>query len=64
VKFVGAATGASTATATKYNTASATFNGSNLRNCNNADNAQLHIDIEEQEIRDATTDTYQPRSLS
>jgi hypothetical protein len=59
VKFVGAATGASSATATNYNAASATFNGSNLRNCNNADNAQLHIDIAEQEIRDATTDTYQ-----
>jgi len=59
VKFVGAASGASTATATQYNAASATFQGSRLRNCNNADNAQLHIDIAEQEIRDATTDTYQ-----
>ncbi len=59
VKLVGAATGASTSSVTKFNSASASFKGSRLRNCNNADNAQLHIDIPEQEIRDATTDTYQ-----
>jgi len=59
VKFIGAATGASAASATKFNSASASFKGSRLRDCNNADNAQLHIDITEQEIRDATTDTYQ-----
>jgi len=59
VKFVGAANGAAAANTTTYNTASATFQGSKLRTCNNTDNAQLHIDIAEQEIRDATTDTYQ-----
>ena len=59
IKFVGAATGASSASVTTYNTASATFQGSTSRTCNNADNAQLHIDIVESELREASTDTYQ-----
>lgn len=59
VKFVGAATGAAAAAVTKYNTQTASFKGSRLRTCGDADNAQLHIEIAEQEIRDATTDTYQ-----
>jgi hypothetical protein len=59
VKFAGAATGAAAASINKYGDASTSFKGSKLRDCNNADNAQLHIDISEQEIRNATTDTYQ-----
>lgn len=59
VKFVGAATGAASATATAYNTSSATFQGSTYRDCNSVNNASLDVSIAEQEIRDATTDTYQ-----
>lgn len=59
VKFVGAATGASAQAVTTYNTASATFQGSTSRTCGNADNAQLHIDIAESELQEASTDTYQ-----
>jgi hypothetical protein len=59
VKFVGAASGASSASVTNYSETSATFAGSNLRDCSGSDNAQLHIDITEQELRDASTDTYQ-----
>jgi spore coat protein U-like protein len=58
VRFVGAATGASSASATSYNTASSTFKGSVRRDCNSSDNASLDINIAEQELRDATTDTY------
>lgn len=59
VKFIGAATGAAAAAATAYNTPSATFQGSVYRNCNSINNASLDVSIAEQEIRDATTDTYQ-----
>jgi spore coat protein U-like protein len=58
VRFVGAATGASSASNTTYNTASSTFQGSVRRDCNSSDNASLDINIAEQEMRDATTDTY------
>lgn len=58
VKFAGAATGAASANAVAYSNASATFNGSRLRDCNSNNNASLDISIEEQEIRDASTDTY------
>jgi hypothetical protein len=59
VKFVGAASGASSASVTNYADKSATFAGSSRRDCSGSDNAQLHIDITEQELRDASTDTYQ-----
>jgi len=59
VKFIGAADGASDASVTNYGEASASFKGSVKRDCDNTDNGQLYIDIAEQEIRDATTDTYQ-----
>lgn len=58
VKLVGAATGADVASAVSYNSASATFQGSFYRDCNAADNAALDVSIAEQEIREATTDTY------
>lgn len=62
VKFAGTATGATTSEVVNYGTQTASFNGSQYRTCGAAapaDNAQLAIDIPEQEIRDATTDTYQ-----
>lgn len=62
VKFAGAATGAASASAVDYGTQTASFLGSQYRNCGASapgDNAELAIDIPEQEIRDATTDTYQ-----
>ena len=58
VKLVGAATGAASATAQTYNSKTSTFTGSRLRNCGSADNASVDISIAEQEIRDASTDTY------
>ena len=58
VKLVGAATGASSASAVSYNAASATFSGSNARDCGSADNASVDISITEAEIRTASTDTY------
>lgn len=58
VKLIDAATGAAAASAVAYNTASASFTGSNYRDCQSINNASLDISIAEQEIRDATTDTY------
>ncbi len=58
VKLAGASTGAAAASSVAYNSASATFQGSNYRDCQSIDNASLDISIAEQEIRDATTDTY------
>jgi len=58
VKLNGAATGAPAAAAVAYNTASTTFNGSVYRDCSSTDNASIDVSIAEQEIRDATTDSY------
>lgn len=58
VKLVGAATGADSASALSYNGATGTFTGSRLRDCGGGDNASVDISIAEQEIRDASTDTY------
>ena len=58
VRLNGAATGASSASAVSYNTASSTFNGSVFRDCSSTDNASIDVHIAEQEIRDATTDSY------
>lgn len=58
IKFAGTATGASSAATVPYNTQTASFNGANTTNCAGADNAQLHIDIAETEIRAASTDLY------
>lgn len=58
VKFAGKAIGADSAAAVKYNAATATFKGSVYRDCNAVNNASLDVSIPEQEIRDATTDTY------
>jgi hypothetical protein len=59
VKLVGAATGASSASASSYAGATATFTGSNSRDCDSANNASVDISIDEQDIRDVATDTYQ-----
>ncbi len=58
VKLAGAGSGAGAASAVPYNNASAEFKGSVRRDCNGSDNASLDVSIEEQEIRDASTDTY------
>lgn len=58
VKLVDAATGASSAAAVSYNNASATFSGSNARDCGSSDNASVDVSITEAEIRAASTDTY------
>lgn len=58
VKLNGAATGAASASAVSYNSASATFSGSNARDCSSADNASVDVSITEAEIRTASTDTY------
>ena len=58
VKIAGAATGASIGTSVVYNTASASFAGNSSLTCGGADNASLDVSIAEQDIRDATTDTY------
>lgn len=59
VKLVGAATGASSASASSYAGATSTFTGSNKRDCDSANNASVDISIDEQDIRDVATDTYQ-----
>lgn len=58
VKVAGAATGASSAAAVSYNTASATFSGSGSRDCGSADNASVDVSITESELLSASTDTY------
>ncbi len=58
VKIAGSATGAETADGVDYNSSSATFQGSFYRDCNSTNNASLDISIAEQQIREATTDTY------
>ncbi len=58
MRLLGADTGADSASAVKYNSASDTFKGSQLRDCGGSDNASVDISIAEQEIRDASTDKY------
>lgn len=58
VKLAGAATGADSAAAVTYNSASATFTGSDARDCGAANNASVDISITEAELRAASTDTY------
>lgn len=58
VRLVGANTGAAAAAVVGYNAASATFNGSVFTDCGSVNNASIDVKIAEQEIRDATTDTY------
>ncbi len=58
VKLVGAASGASSANSLTYNNSTSTFTGSRLRDCGGNNNASVDISIQEQEIRDASTDTY------
>jgi hypothetical protein len=58
VKLVGAATGAASASAVAYNTASATFSGSSARDCGATDNASVDVSITESDLRTASTDTY------
>ena len=58
VKLHDAATGADTAAAVGYNTASASFAGSPSRTCGASDNASVDISITEAELGAASTDTY------
>ena len=58
VKLNGAATGADSAAAVAYNTASATFSGSSARDCGATDNASVDVSITEADLRTASTDTY------
>lgn len=58
VKFANAAVGASTGNAVSYNAGTATFKGSQLRDCGGKNNTSIDVSIKEQEIRDATTDSY------
>ncbi len=58
VKLAGSGTGAASQSAVAYENQSATFLGSVRRDCNGTNNASLDVSIEEQEIRDASTDTY------
>jgi hypothetical protein len=58
VKFANSATGASLDRVVSYNSPSATFLGSQLRDCGGKDNTSIDVSIPEQEIRDATTDNY------
>lgn len=59
VKFANASAGADSGNAIAFNASTATFFGSQLRDCGGKDNASIDVSIKEQEIRDATTDTYQ-----
>ena len=58
VKIAGTSTGAATAASVAYNTASAAFAGNSSLTCGGGNNASLDVSIAEQDIRDATTDTY------
>jgi len=58
VKLLGGVAGVTSERATTYNNSTSTFTGSRLRNCGGTDNASVDISIQEQEIRDASTDTY------
>jgi hypothetical protein len=58
VKLNGAATGAASASAVAYNSASATFSGSSARDCGATDNASVDVSVTESDLRTASTDTY------
>jgi hypothetical protein len=63
VKLGGIVTGstltqASASTAVGYGLTSDEYLGSKLRDCGSSDNAQIRVDIAEQEIRDATSGNY------
>ena len=58
VKLNGAATGAAAAASVAYSDPSASFTGSSSLTCGGTNNASLDVSIAEQDIRDATTDTY------
>jgi len=62
-KLAGTAGGAAAAATEAYNSITATFAGSSVRECGSSDNASVDVSITEAEIRSASADTYDTLTL-
>ena len=58
VRLAGAATGAASAAAVSYNTASGTFSGNAATDCGGANNASIDVSITEADVRAVSSGTY------